>query len=417
MTRIIVAIDGNVNTGKTSLLKNIMKRYPEFCAADEYEIINEENPFKRQFLYMIQDESRIGNSENNTILDRSIISLSAYAFWLFKIQNIDIRSEFHSAYINSLAKGKNKVPNRVIICSQKYDAIVSSYETNRLIKGTAPVYVEREYIDIQEEFLATFQEELKDKIIEYNYSNTVNKIDLYDEKYEIGKVDFLHALQKALRIDNINCNFSIDGMSAVGKSSLCKIYSLYGFYIADEIRKVNCSTDEESFLKHQIEYFIESVQRYKSKKRIVIDNGIFENIAYSFYSAAKKNYGMSFIDSYIKKIKEVSQDIRINQIFFLYMEREKIEQRKSSDISKTRQHFKSNIELWSGEIKLSRLLTQLLPNQMFVIINADKSIEEVFADCYGRMHYLQMELLELINVIEKNKKIIYQFFSDYGGGI
>ena len=99
------------------------------------------------------------------------------------------------------------------------------------------------------------------------------------------------------------------------------------------------------------------------------------------------------------------------------MEREKIEQRKSSDISKTRQHFKSNIELWSGEIKLSRLLTQLLPNQMFVMINADKSIEEVFADCYGRMHYLQMELLELINVIEKNKKIIYQFFSDYGGGI
>lgn len=410
MTRIIVGIDGNVNTGKTSLFKKLIEKHPEFCAAEEYEIINEENPFQRQFLYMIQDESRIGNCENNTILDRTIISLSAYVFWLFKCQNTDIRSEFYSVYINSLAKGKNEVPNRVILCRQKYDTVVISYETNRLIKGTAPVYVEREYFDIQEEFLATFQEELKDKIIEYNYLNEVSKIDLYNEKYEIGKFDFLYALQKALRIDDINCNFSIDGMSAVGKSSLCKIYSLYGFCIMDEIRKVNCSVDEESFLKHQTEYFIESVQRYKSKKRMVIDNGIFENIAYSFYSAAKKNYGMSFIDSYIKGIKEASLDIRINQIFFLYMEREKIEQRKLSDTSKTRQHFKSNIELWSGEVKLSRLLTQLLPNEMFVMINAAKSIEEVFADCYGRMHYLQMELMELINVIEKHKEKIYQFF-------
>lgn len=410
MTRIIVGIDGNVNTGKTSLFKKLIKKYPEFCAAEEYEIINEENPFRRQFLYMIQDESRIGNCENNIILDRTIISLSAYVFWLFKCQNTDIRSEFYSVYINSLVQGKSEVPNRVILCRQKYDTVVSSYETNRLKKGTAPVYVEREYFDIQEEFLATFQEELKDKIIEYNYLNEVHKIDLYNEKYEIGKFDFLYALQKALRIDDINCNFSIDGMSAVGKSSLCKIYSLYGFYIMDEIRKVNCSVDEESFLKHQIEYFIESVQRYKSKKRMVIDNGIFENIAYSFYSAAKKNYGMSFIDSYIKGIKEASLDIRINQIFFLYMEKEKIEQRKLSDASKTRHHFKSNIELWSGEVKLSRLLTQLLPDEMFVMINADKSIEEVFADCYGRMHYLQMELMELINVIEKHKETIYQFF-------
>lgn len=412
MTRIIVAIDGNVNTGKTSLLKSMMKKYDEFCAAEEYEIINEENPFKRQFLYMIQDESRIGNCENNTILDRSIISLSAYVFWLYKEQNIDIRSEFYSAYINSIARGKNEVPNRVIICRQKYDNIVSSYETNRLIKGTLPVYVEREYFDIQEEFLAAFQEALKDKVIEYNYLNEINEIDLYDEKSEISKFDFLYALQKALRIDDINCIFSIDGMSAVGKSSLCKMYSLYGFYIADEIRKVNCSVDEESFLKHQTEYFIESIQRYKSKNRMVIDNGIFENIAYSFYSAAKKNYGMSFIDSYIQGIKEKSRDIKINQIFFLYMEREKIEQRKLSDTSKIRQHFNSNIELWSGEVKLSKLLTQLLPDEMFVIINADKSIEEVFADCYGRMHYLQMDLLVLIKVVEKNKEIIYQFFSD-----
>lgn len=415
MNRLIVSIDGNVNTGKTTLASVMQERYSGFSVAKEYRIVEENDVLQRQILYMLQDEERIGRKKSDLILDRSIISLFGYAYWMFRENEIDIRKELYNEYIKSLENGKNAVPNRVIICRQTHELVKKEYCKNHVEKGTDAIYVSKQYYDMQEEFLNRFQDAIGDRVIEYNYSEQGNMMDLLDETKNVERYIFLYALRRAVDILDEDSIVSIEGISAVGKTSLCKEFEKNGFKCVEEYRCVDKCTEESNRLKHQIDYFLHSIHRYKQTGKIVIDNGILENIAYTFYMAAIQDYGLSFVENYCNVIYDLCEDKKIDQMIFLYMEKEDNKRRKLSDKTKTRDHFEKNMELWAGEMKLAKFLSQKLDNKMFIMIKADKNTEELYKEAFKRFVYTRMEVKELIKLIYDNRHLVYSFFSQKRG--
>ena len=102
-------------------------------------------------------------------------------------------------------------------------------------------------------------------------------------------------------------------------------------------------------------------------------------------------------------------------MIFLYMEKEDNKRRKLSDKTKTRDHFEKNMELWAGEMKLAKFLSQKLDNKMFIMIKADKNTEELYKEAFKRFVYTRMEVKELIKLIYDNRHLVYSFFSQKRG--
>lgn len=416
MTRLIVAVDGNVNTGKTTLVHDLIKDHPDFVCAEEYSVEIETDAYDRQIKYLLQDEKRIGNTMKNIIMDRSILSLCAYVYWLYKGQGLDIRTRFYSAYIVSLASCQ-RIPNMVVLCYQEKDWIKAAYSSNKDIKGTDSLLVDDLYLKIQDEFYKSFQEELNDKVICYDYRKCTDRPVLSDSDHLISPYEFLYALQKAMGIEKTECIYSIDGISAVGKSSLCQALQSYGFEIAKEIRNENNTRSFATLLDHQVDYFRLSVERYKLKNRQIVDNGFLENIAFTFHMANKEGYGLSFVESYLKQIRPYAEGKEINQLFFLCLDREEVENRRDNDLSKNRKHFSINIEMHSGLTCMAKLLSEYIPSEMIVRIDASKSKEEVMYECLTRMHYNRMKLTDLLDVVYNNREVLYHSFDNSGACI
>lgn len=58
MNKTIIAIDGNINTGKTSLFEKFMLAYPSASFSKEYQPVVIQDDLERQLGYLAQDIAR-----------------------------------------------------------------------------------------------------------------------------------------------------------------------------------------------------------------------------------------------------------------------------------------------------------------------------------------------------------------------
>ena len=58
MNKTIIAIDGNINTGKTSLFEKFMLAYPSASFSREYQPVVIQDDLERQLGYLAQDIAR-----------------------------------------------------------------------------------------------------------------------------------------------------------------------------------------------------------------------------------------------------------------------------------------------------------------------------------------------------------------------
>lgn len=410
MIRMVVAIDGNVNTGKTELFQNLKKKYPECFFAEEYTEVLQEDDLERQLTYLKQDKERTNITDKDIILDRSVLSLFGYVYWLYESKKNDIRREFYNNVVNSLVSNNLVLPNRIVYCYQDYDCILKSYEGNCKIKGTDKILVSKEYYEVQNDFYERLIEKLGKRVIQYNYVFDGCDINIFEEEKNIDTYLLLSAIQYALKLDSVDCITSINGTSSVGKSTLCRMFEKNNRKVIGEVRLVNKCNDKESVLNHQIDFYKQSVKRYLNKGNIVIDNGIFENISYTFFLAASQNYGLEFIDDYFKEIMKLYDEVYLNQIFYLYIEDEELIRRKNNDLSKIREHFESNISFRQSEKKFAELLSEKLDNNLFVLIDADKGQDEVYRECIILGNFHGIHIIDFLDVIYKNRCEIYQYY-------
>lgn len=411
MTRIIVSIDGNVNTGKTTLFNDLKKEHSSYSFSEEYSNVHEEDDLERQVLFLMQDRFRVGRNARNVIVDRSILSLSAYTYWLYKCGKNDIRTVFYDRLIDELENKTLELPNKVIVCRQNYLKIWEAYLGNKNIKDTDSDLVNEQYIDTQNNFYKRFNEAIGNRVFFYSYLSEVHVADIVEMCDVISKTDFIIALQYAMEINNEPALISINGTSAVGKSSLCNFFEQDGYLIVDEVRLEIDSYDKDEMLTHQVRYFEESVKRYFVDGKNVVDNGIFETISYTFYLAASNGYGMEFLDNYFDKILLRCPSIRINQTFYLQADCNEIVKRKENDKKKRRKHFESNFKTNFGERKLAELLNRIVNNRLFVVIDANKRKETIYEEMLSKIRFRSIDLLQLITQIYEQREYIYQFYS------
>lgn len=415
MIKIVAAIDGNVNTGKTGLFQRLKEQYPRCVFSEEYREVKQKDDLERQLMYLEQDEKRISAPDSDIILDRSVLSLFGYVYWLYESNQNDIRCEFYSHVVNGLSGNRYVLPNRILYCYQDYDSIIKSFEVNHHIKGTDDLLVSKEYYETQNDFYERLIKMLDGRVIKYNYLSDECNIDIYEEEKYIDNYQLLTAVRYALKINDMDCITSINGTSSVGKSSLCSIFEENNRRVIGEVNLVNKSDNEESALEHQTAFYTESLKRYLNKGNIVIDNGIFETISYTFFLAASKGYGMNFIHDYFNQIMNIYEDIHINQTFYLYVQDEELIRRKNSDLSKIREHFNSNISFRTSEIKFARLLSKELKDNLFILIDANKTKDEIYKECVISGNFCKIQIKRFLDVIYKKRYEIYQFYT--GGKI
>lgn len=160
----IFSIDGNVYSGKTSILNRLskeenIKNINEYSPIETKNTINSNNALCVQMEYLNQESIRKHIIEENCnkhqlefiSLDRSFYSISAHVLALYKIKNIDIRTAFLSLLKEKFEKEEIITPEITFVTKTSWETIIRRYvdgETTNKAKGTPLELVHPKYYEI-----------------------------------------------------------------------------------------------------------------------------------------------------------------------------------------------------------------------------------------------------------------------------
>ncbi|MFH1637936.1 MAG: hypothetical protein ABIB71_05915 [Candidatus Woesearchaeota archaeon] len=151
----IIAFDGNVYCGKTTLINSIAKDHG-FNKINEHSHYASEGGrdyLKTQKRFLKVDEKRIKCIKGEvTLLDRSLVSLSAHVWALYKQGKADIRAEFINELFSRMDRGKIIMPDLFINVACDYTVTQSRALKHRNSKGTANFLMEEDYFCYIAEF-------------------------------------------------------------------------------------------------------------------------------------------------------------------------------------------------------------------------------------------------------------------------
>lgn len=411
MNKTIIAIDGNINTGKTSLFEKFMLAYPSASFSREYQPVVIQDDLERQLGYLAQDIART-QGEGMIFLDRSILSLFAYIFWCAE-KGRDIRRKFYQYFICGLERKLYALPDIVIYCMQDYEVIRRAFETNRERKQTSEFLAEREYCQSQERFYKKLLEKLNHGIYIYDYKNHNEKPFEIDDT--IPAYELLEAIQYAIGLEDSPNVISLNGTSAIGKSTICQLFETRGFHQIDEVFCVDETNNPISFFDHQIDYYLASSARYKKifYEKVVIDNGFIETISYTFYLASTKGYGIEFLKKYFYKILSLENEYTLGQTFYLMVSNDVLIERKKNDSQKNRKFFIKNISFRDAELELIKILRREFGPTAFTVIDASENSERIFQACRAAISYSDIDLKELLLFLSYYQTRILEIFRYY----
>lgn len=161
----IIAFDGNVYTGKTTII-NQLSSLNNSLIIEEYEVMDQnvsldsaEDFLNLQLLYLDQELKRkklLNESESDFIyIDRSFFSLSAHVYAIKKIRNIDIRKPFLSKLNYFIENCMIEIPLFFCFLTCPETVIKKRYEKGESLlrrKNTPSIYVSENYLKAIEEF-------------------------------------------------------------------------------------------------------------------------------------------------------------------------------------------------------------------------------------------------------------------------
>lgn len=172
----LIAVDGNVFSGKTILLKNLSKRIGGniICEYSEYLKRIDKTPAPgrhdsidtHQSYIDLDRERKIDLKKGINLLDRSFVSLSAHVYALFKKTKVDLRDK-HLNLLNLAVNANNVlIPDIYIFlkcdrgtCLERYFDDKSSDHQ----KHTDSIFIDEEYFSFINKFNVTWQDLIAEK--------------------------------------------------------------------------------------------------------------------------------------------------------------------------------------------------------------------------------------------------------------
>jgi len=156
----IIAFDGGVYTGKTTLINSLIKHY-DYYKISEYSNFFSESKINRckegylaiQNKYLEIDvlRKKFINHNKINLLDRSFISLTAHVWALYKIKIVDIREEYLKKLFFLMDNNKIIFPNLFVHVTCNYKSAKARYKQNEKTlnaKKTLGYFIDLNYFNL-----------------------------------------------------------------------------------------------------------------------------------------------------------------------------------------------------------------------------------------------------------------------------
>lgn len=203
----IIALDGNVCTGKTTLqqyLKNL-----GFAPVEEYCTFFDKTPAElpTQRRYLLAEGMRQAKLDpsRNMVLDRSFISLCAHVWAQHRIDKEDMRASFLDDLCQEVSRKSVTLPDMFVHLRCTYQNLYSRFlerETSSRALGTSRELIEPAYINEIDEFNAAWARTVPAPCLTIVTDCPVGSIDLsiiLSFAKDVKNVDYAGQLQTLLK--------------------------------------------------------------------------------------------------------------------------------------------------------------------------------------------------------------------------
>lgn len=140
----IYAVEGNVNVGKTTFIKEISKGY-NLDIIEESKFISNMKPLERQLYYIEQENEKLNNiMKNDVVMDRTI--LSVYLYTMFSNEFNEDEKEKIINKINYMIKNnKIIIPDKLFFIIYPFELINKNHQLLKKDKKTQETLVNYKY--------------------------------------------------------------------------------------------------------------------------------------------------------------------------------------------------------------------------------------------------------------------------------
>lgn len=175
----IIAFDGNVFSGKTSLIRtlaplcdsNIIDEHSFFLKTEIpiHAVTNEETAISLQLKYIDAENRRQSklNAKKLNLLDRSFVSMAAHVFTLNSVQKIDMRDWFLMEIEKRMKLGEAIIPDIFCFIKCSHKTIQKRALVNQS-RSTDKIYYKDDYLSAIERFNQMWIDKVKGITIDTN---------------------------------------------------------------------------------------------------------------------------------------------------------------------------------------------------------------------------------------------------------
>ncbi len=348
----VIGIEGNVHVGKTTYIKN---NFSKFNIIAETEFKKDLNDFDRQLYYIESEIEKKKRLDDDTVLDRTIISTILYTFYTETL-NLAEKNKIMEIINENLDKDKMIIPSLVHLIIYPYKLISLNHLKLMKEKGTQNSLVDYNYYLHYSLFFSNC----------YYAINNILSTEDYRQIISYNSDIFKNITSPKMSSSKI----LLDGCPAIGKSTIGMYQKKYEYIKEFKYKKYTLND-----YSNQINSIIERVE-VLNKENILLDTSFLMGITHLFYNkTTTKKLKLKMIDEIMKNIVLNNY---ITGIFYLVLDKQKIIERKNMDKKKERKHFFDNLNYLDMEINFYKVLHKrlgLMSNISF--IDASQSVDEL----------------------------------------
>ncbi|MDZ5585309.1 hypothetical protein [Enterococcus cecorum] len=323
----IYSIEGNVHSGKTTLLNSINCK-------NTIKLTENKKPLFKSYVYsqisyiyqeIIRKFSLLKTRRKNYILDRSFLSILIFnSFVNHRFSNFFVRLIFYLAKHNLLI-----FPNKILLLYVPYLVTKERHSRLHKNKNTDFFLIDYFYFSYYILFFKNIMKSTVTKTHGFQYFLLGN----------IGVVDLEINLNN-IKFKNKIC---LDGLPATGKTFILNTYFRNKIVCLDENTHYKKFTVDNA--ENQINLIVNRIKIMDFNNDSAIDTSFLTAICYLFYNKnteISKNKKLEWIEEIYSKVTPFHY---ITRIIYMKTDQTNMKRLKNLDISKKRAHFEDNLKM------------------------------------------------------------------------
>ncbi len=154
----VIGVEGNVHSGKTTYIGNFLNRNSEFVAVPECKFDKSLSDYDRQLYYLQQERTKKENyKQNYLIMDRTILSTLCYTAFCVDLSDKERRQLFTVIYKN-IVDNKYILFDKLIYLKCDWSVVKNNHKELKVAKNTQDILAENSYYNF---YNNTFEEWFK----------------------------------------------------------------------------------------------------------------------------------------------------------------------------------------------------------------------------------------------------------------